>query len=113
MDLWKTRNQLVFGTGTGPSKEDVERGNRLVAAVYQTLLPSLTDRPAVIFERSESDTQRLPNGTKKAWLEKIRFLYPKEYAEITESTVGKLETEGEEELKKIRGVISGIGQVQI
>ena len=113
LDLWTTRNQLVVGTGTGLSREDVKKVNQLVTAVYQTLLPSLLDPPAAIFEQSESDTQRLPYGIKKAWLEKIRFLYPTEYTEIAESIVGKLETESEEELKKIRGVVSGPGQVQL
>ena len=86
LDLWKIRNQMVHGNGTGPSLGEQNRVSAIITAMYRDLLPRVTYRTNEIFSKTEVEMQNLPYQSQVAWIERLKFLFPIDFMEIEQSS---------------------------
>ncbi len=109
--VWETRNQLLFGTGSGPTVSDKQCVDELIQRVYRDIRPTETQCISRLFDRTETDLLRLSHQNKMAWLEQIKFLYPINYKDIVEHKSAQFRSTEEDYRHKQRVAGINLGNI--
>ena len=102
MELWKARNALIHGSDGPISFFELQRTQRLVQAMYSRLLPAVQGKRSEIAPLSEAEMLQQSHQSQCAWLEQLKYLYPDQFGNLVTQTVGKLQSDREEETLLLR-----------
>jgi len=102
LNLWKARNAIVHGTEGTVSKVEQDRTREIIRAMYRELEPRIQHGREEVFPLTEDDMLRQTYQTQIAWLSQLRYLYADTYGDIAEEAVGKLHSDLELELQRLR-----------
>ena len=92
------------------SKLEIQRTNLMIQAVHDQIRPQVSRWSQDIFALTEEARVAQSYPIKVAWLESIKLLFPETYKQLVLSVVGKLQTESELNMIKLRGVLKKKGK---
>ena len=93
LEVWKIRNTLVHGTTGDISNLEKRKVDNMIRAIYSDICPGARRITREFFSIPETDRVSQTYKSKKAWLESVRVLFPKQFSSLENSVVGRLQTE--------------------
>ena len=108
--LWHARNKIIHGDNPTISNQDRNKVRLLIGAMYRELRPQVRHRVREVFAVSEEEMSNQPIHTQVTWLERLKFLFSEKYAEISTDTVGKMKSDLETEMLRLRATGLGLDQ---
>ena len=91
LDLWKFRNELAHGTTGGPSKLEQQTMQSRIRDLYTILRDTQGQSIRDGLLHDEQHTLSLPYDSQKAWMERVKYLFPDKVKTVVTRTQESVE----------------------